>query len=85
MLDSQKLQFLIDEIYSKIVEEVTLANRTSQDELNKVLDKYGFAEKKQSYQYCNVRSSKIIVFGRTEIYWLALYLIKQKIWVTIQV
>ena len=67
MLDSQKLQFLIDEIYSKIVEEVTLANRTSQDELNKVLDKYGFAEKKQSYQYCNVRSSKIIVFGRTEI------------------
>lgn len=67
MLDSQKLQFLIDEIYSKIVEEVTLANRTSQDELNKILDKYGFAEKKQSYQYCNVRSSKIIVFGRTEV------------------
>lgn len=67
MLDSQKIQFLIDEIYSKIVEEVTLANRTSPDELNKVLDKYGFTEKKQSYQYCNIRSSKIIVFGRTEI------------------
>lgn len=67
MLDSQKLQFLINEIYSKIVEEVTLANRTSPDELNKVLDKYGFTEKKQSYQYCNIRSSKIIVFGRTEI------------------
>ena len=67
VLDSQKLQFLIDTIYSKIVEEVTLANRTSQDELNKVLGKYGLAEKKLSYQYCNIRSSKIIVFGETEI------------------
>lgn len=67
MLDSQKLQFLIDEIYSKVVEEVTLANRISQEELNKVLDKYGLGTKKQSYQYCNVRASKIIVFGRTEI------------------
>ncbi len=67
MLDSQKLQFLIDEIYSKIVEEVTLANRSGSEELNKVLDKYGLGEKKQSFQYCNVRSSKIIVFGRVEI------------------
>lgn len=67
MLDSQKLQFLIDEIYSKVIEEVTLANRSSKEELNKVLDKYGLGEKKQSYQYCNVKSSKIILFGRIEL------------------
>lgn len=67
MLDSQKLQFLIDEIYSKVIEEVTLANRSGKEELNKVLDKYGLGEKKQSYQYCNVKSSKIILFGRIEL------------------
>jgi hypothetical protein len=67
VLDSQKLQFLIDEIYSKVIEEVTLANRSSKEELNKVLDKYGLGEKKQSYQYCNVKSSKIILFGRIEL------------------
>lgn len=67
MLNYTDLKNLIDEIYIKITEEITLANRSSEEELNAVLDKYGFSEKKENYLFCDVKSSKILVLGNTQL------------------
>lgn len=67
MLNYNELKDLLDQIYDKLTEEITMANRSGEEELEKVLDKYGFNDKKEEYLFCDVRSSKILVLGNTQL------------------
>lgn len=67
MLGYNELKTLIDDIYDKITEEITLANRSGEEELKTVLMKYGFESKKEEYLFCDIRSSKILVLGNTQV------------------
>lgn len=68
MLETEELFELIEKITDKITEEITLANRSGEAELNEVLKKYGFNKPtKESYSYIDLTTSKILVIGQMNI------------------
>ncbi len=65
MLSLEELTPIIDELQNRILQEITFANRSGN--LEDVLRKYNFYEKIESSAYTNVKSSRIIVFGQTNL------------------
>ena len=64
MLGTDELNELLDKIFDKIMLEITLANRTSEQELNKVLEKYGLKnEKEETNPYIDLRNAKVLIVG----------------------
>ena len=67
MLGTEELSELFDKIYDKLMKELTLANRTSKEELDKVLEKYGLlTEKEDTNPYIDLRNAKILIVGNLE-------------------
>ena len=65
MLSIEELEEIINTIIDKITEEVTVANRCGENELNCVLEKYGIHNlKKESYSYIDLNSSRVLVVGQ---------------------
>lgn len=68
MLEIEELEKLIDSVVDKITGEITFANRCGEEELNKVLEKYGFSQPiKESYSYIDLSSSKILIVGQMNV------------------
>lgn len=68
MLGIDELSTLLDKIYNKITSEVTIANRGGEQELRKVLEKYGISYSNHtSYSYIDLASSKILIVGQVNI------------------
>ena len=64
MLGVDELTELFDKIYDKLMQELTIANRSGEKELSKVLDKYGLRiEKDDTNPYIDLRNAKILVVG----------------------
>ncbi len=64
MLGESELTKLIFDIQEKITKEIIFANRSGEEELTKVLKKYGFEGKKEEENpYINLHSSKILIIG----------------------
>ena len=65
MLEIEELEKLIDSIVDKVTGEITFANRCGKEELDKVLEKYGFSTPaKESYPYIDLSTSKILIVGQ---------------------
>ena len=68
MLGIEELNDILNSIYEKLVEEITLANRIGEEELNNVLEKYGFENnQEESYSYIDYRNAKILIIGQINI------------------
>ncbi len=68
MLNIEELEELLDSIHNKIDSEITITNRSSKQELNKILKKYGFVlPQTESYAYIDLNSSKILIVGHLNI------------------
>ena len=64
MLGVDELTELFDTIYDKLMQELTIANRTSKEELERVLDKYGLKiNKEDTNPYIDLRNAKILIVG----------------------
>ena len=64
MLSADELSELIDKIYDKLIAEITLANRTSKYELDKVLEKYDiYSEREETNPYIDLRNAKVLIVG----------------------
>jgi hypothetical protein len=59
----------LEEIIDKFREELTLANRTSKEELENFLDKHNISllKKENNFSYCDVRNSQILIIGQLNI------------------
>ena len=64
MLGVDELTELFDTIYDKLMQELTIANRTSKEEVERVLDKYGLKiNKEDTNPYIDLRNAKILIVG----------------------
>ena len=65
MLDFSKLEEIID----KFREELTLANRSGEEELNAFLTKHNISLEKEKtcYSYCDIGNSQILIVGNLNI------------------
>ena len=59
----------LEEIIDKFREELTLANRTSKEELENFLTKHNIFLKKEeeSYSYCDMKNAQILIVGQLNI------------------
>ena len=65
MLTSEELEEIID----KFREELLLANRIGQEELEKFLNKHNVEvnKKEESYSYCDIKNAQILIIGQVNI------------------
>ena len=59
----------LEEIIDKFREELTLANRTSKEELKNFLTKHNISLKREeeSYSYCDIKNAQILIVGQLNI------------------
>lgn len=59
----------LEEIIDKFREELTLANRMGEEELNAFLNEHNISslKKKESFSYCDIKNSQILVVGQLNI------------------